>query len=545
MAKNLLIVESPAKAKTIEKYLGGDYIVKSSYGHIRDLSKENMGVEIDNNFLPNYIISKDKSKVVKELKDSVKKATEVWLATDEDREGEAISWHLCKVLGLDENTTKRIVFREITKPALESAINNPRTVDLNLVNAQQARRVLDRLVGFELSGLLWKKVKGKLSAGRVQSVAVKLIVDREREIKQFEPTIFYKVAALFNVENRAGKMVELKADLKERFSTEKEAVDFLNSCVGGEYNINDIQVKPLKRNPAPPFTTSTLQQEASRKIGFSVKRTMSAAQRLYEQGHISYMRTDSVNLSETARAAIAKTIIGNYGEEYHHSRTFKGKTQNAQEAHEAIRPTDTAKFNVASDRDQQKLYELIWKRTVASQMAPAQLEKTTVNIGVSTVSSASFIAVGEVLKFDGFLKVYMESKDEDDVESEAKGILPPLSVGQKLQEKEVTAIQRFTKAAPRFTEASLVKKMEELGIGRPSTYAPTISKITEEARGYITKESKEGVERQYNVYTLKYNEVGKEVLTEITGAAKNKLFPNDIGILVSDFLSANFESIMD
>ncbi len=545
MTKNLLIVESPAKAKTIEKYLGKNFFVKSSYGHIRDLSKEKMGVEIDNNFLPNYVISKDKSKVVKELKESVKKATEVWLATDEDREGEAISWHLCKVLGLDENSTKRIVFREITKPALESAINNPRTVDINLVNAQQARRVLDRLVGFELSGLLWKKVKGKLSAGRVQSVAVKLIVDRERAINKFEPEIFYKVIALFNVENRAGKMVELKADLKERFKSQKEATDFLNNCIGGTFSINNIQVKPLKRNPAPPFTTSTLQQEASRKLGFSVKRTMSNAQRLYEQGHISYMRTDSVNLSETSRAAIGKTIVGNYGENYLHPRTFKGKSQNAQEAHEAIRPTDPAKFNVTQDRDQQRLYELIWKRTVATQMAQAQLEKTTVSIGVSTIDTANFVAIGEVLKFDGFLKVYMESIDDEDTEGEAKGILPPLSVGQKLQEKVVTATERFTKASPRYSEASLVKKMEELGIGRPSTYAPTISKITEETRGYITKESKEGVEREYNVINLIDGVVETSKATEKTGAEKSKLFPNDIGILVSDFLSDNFENIMD
>lgn len=545
MAKNLLIVESPAKAKTIEKYLGKEFTVKSSYGHVRDLSKENMGVEIENSFKPKYIISKEKAKVVKDLKASVKNAEEVWLATDEDREGEAISWHLCEVLGLDENSTKRIVFREITKPALEKAIQNPRTVDLNLVNAQQARRVLDRLVGFELSSLLWKKVKGKLSAGRVQSVAVKLIVDQERAIQAFETTPFFKLIAIFNVEGENGRIAEIKADLKDNFSSAQAANDFLSKCVNASYSIKDIQVKPTKRSPSAPFTTSTLQQEASRKMGFSVKRTMIAAQRLYEQGHISYMRTDSVNLSDTAVAAISKTIESTYGQNYVQVRKFKGKSQNAQEAHEAIRPTRPETLTVSGDRDVQRMYELIWKRTVASQMAQAQIEKTTVNIGISTIPDAKLVAKGEVLKFDGFLKVYLESKDDEENEDDTKGILPPLKIGQSLALNHMTATERFTRPPARYTEASLVKKMEELGIGRPSTYAPTISKITEATRGYITKDSREGTPRNYKVLNLKSGAITAEDKVENTGVEKNKLFPNDIGILVSDFLSQNFDNIMD
>ncbi|MFK7934558.1 MAG: type I DNA topoisomerase [Saprospiraceae bacterium] len=544
MPKNLLIVESPAKAKTIEKYLGEDFKVKSSFGHVRDLDKTNNAVDVDNDFDLKYIVSPEKKKVVKELKDWVKKVDEVWLATDEDREGEAISWHLCKVLGLDEHTTKRIVFREITKPAIQKAILKPRTVDLNLVDAQQARRVLDRLVGFELSGILWKKVKGKLSAGRVQSVAVKLLVERERQIMEFEAKPFYRINAIFSVKNEAGKLVELKAELPTRYDTEQEAQTFLNKSVGATFKINDIEVKPLKRKPTAPFTTSTLQQDASRKLGFAVKRTMSVAQRLYEQGFITYMRTDSVSLSETALQAIATEIEDSYGQEYLQTRRFKTKKKDAQEAHEAIRPTYIQRKNVSGDRDEQRLYELIWKRTIASQMAEAKLEKTTVRIGNSNIPAATLNAVGEVLKFDGFLKVYLEGKDDDGEEGEAKGILPPLKIGQVLDLDNMTAVERFTRPPARFTEAALVKKLEELGIGRPSTYAPTISKIMEEGRGYVVKEEREGVERKYNFLTLKNNKVAKEVRTETTGAVKNRLIPTDLGMIVSDFLSKHFEGVM-
>ncbi|HHS95911.1 MAG TPA: type I DNA topoisomerase, partial [Phaeodactylibacter sp.] len=440
MAKNLLIVESPAKAKTIEKILGKDFTVKSSYGHVRDLDKGDGGVDVQNNFQPKYIIPAEKQKVVKELRDQTKKADEVWLATDEDREGEAISWHLCKVLGLDETKTKRIVFREITKPAIQKAVTQPRTVDQHLVNAQQARRILDRLVGFELSGILWRKVKGQLSAGRVQSVAVKLVAEREREIMGFKATSFFKVSATFDVKNENGRVVKLKAEMPKRFDTEKEALHFVQKCVGADYTINNIEVKPVKRKPTAPFTTSTLQQEASRKLGFSVKRTMTNAQRLYEQGFITYMRTDSVNLSETAIAAIASEIKEKYGDRYLHTRRFKSKKQNAQEAHEAIRPTYIDRQVVTSDRDQQRLYELIWKRTIASQMADAELEKTIVSIGISTVPDAMLKAQGEVLKFDGFLKVYLVSKDDDDDSSDDSGILPPLKVGETLTLDELLAM---------------------------------------------------------------------------------------------------------
>ncbi len=543
MAKNLLIVESPAKAKTIEKYLGEDFTVKSSMGHIRDLDKGNKAIDKENGFKPKYIVSPEKTKVVKDLKDAVKNVEEVWLATDEDREGEAISWHLCKVLGLDEHTTKRIVFREITKPAILKAIQSPRKLDLNLVNAQQARRILDRLVGFELSEILWKKVKGKLSAGRVQSVAVKIIVERERDIMKFQAQPFFKVSAIFNVQNEQNKVVALKAELATRFEEQADAADFLNKCNGAAFNIEKIEVKPIKRKPTAPFTTSTLQQEASRKLGFSVNRTMQNAQRLYEQGHITYMRTDSVNLSETALQGIALEIETKYGSEYVHTRKFKTKKENAQEAHEAIRPTNISVQQVTSDRDQQRLYELIWKRTIASQMAEARLEKTIVDIGISNIPDTFLKAEGEVLKFDGFLKVYLAGKDDDD-EEEAKGMLPPLKVGQTLDLNEMTALERFTRPPSRYTEASLVKKLEELGIGRPSTYAPTISKIMESNRGYVSKVLRDGVERTYKILKLKNGQVETTTDTEVTGAIKNRLVPSDLGMLVSDFLSEHFSDIM-
>ncbi|MEM6378482.1 MAG: type I DNA topoisomerase [Bacteroidota bacterium] len=544
MPKNLLIVESPAKAKTIEKYLGKDFTVKSSYGHVRDLDKSNNAVDIENDFEPKYVVSPDKSKLVSELKSIVKKVDEVWLATDEDREGEAISWHLCEVLGLDPRETKRIVFREITKPAIQNAITQPRTVDLNLVDAQQARRILDRLVGYELSEILWKKVRGKLSAGRVQSVAVKLVVEREKEINEFEINSFFRVNAIFKVRNEKGTWVELKAELSDRFETQEEAETFLKQCIGATYTIEDVQVRPLKRKPTAPFTTSTLQQEASRKLGFGVKRTMSVAQKLYEQGFITYMRTDSVSLSELALQSIGDTIQKEYGNQYHKLRRFKGKSSNAQEAHEAIRPTYFERKSVSGDRDEQRLYELIWKRTVASQMAEAILEKTTVKIGISTIPGKQLKAEGEVLKFDGFLKVYLESKDDED-EEEAKGMLPPLKVGQELQLKNMTALERFTRPPARFSEAALVKKMEELGIGRPSTYAPTIGKIMEPKRGYVVKESRDGEPRSYQIFKLENEEVSSSKGSELTGAVKNRLFPTDMGMIVSDFLDQYFDDIMD
>jgi DNA topoisomerase I len=544
MPKNLLIVESPAKAKTIEKILGKDFTVKSSYGHIRDLPKSERAVDVDKGFEPKYVITPDKQKVVKELREWVKKVDEVWLATDEDREGEAISWHLCEALGLDEKTTKRIVFHEITPPAIQKAVQNPRLLDRHLVDAQQARRVLDRLVGYELSELLWKKVKGKLSAGRVQSVAVRLIVDREREIQQFNVASFYKVSALFMVPNEQGKLVALKAEAPGRYDQEKDAEAFLQKCIGAGFSIGNIEVKPLKRKPAPPFTTSTIQQEASRKLGFSVKRTMSAAQKLYEQGFITYMRTDSTSISELALKSIAEEIEKNYGPRYQHTRRYKSKIASAQEAHEAIRPTYIDRQHVPGDRDEQRLYELIWKRTIASQMSDAELEKTIVQIDVSTMPDAKLVAEGEALQFDGFLKVYLESKDDDDDE-ETKGILPPLKVGQQLQLKKMDATQRFTRPPARYTEAGLVKKLEELGIGRPSTYAPTISKIMEEGRGYVVKDSRDGTERLYQVYELKDGVISKKTEKETAGAAKNQLFPTDMGFIVSDFLTQHFTGIMD
>jgi DNA topoisomerase-1 len=560
MAKNLLIVESPAKAKTIEKYLGSDFVVKSSMGHIRDLikdSKDQKAIDVDNKYKANYEISPDKFKVVKELREWVKKVDEVWLATDEDREGEAISWHLAEVLNLNVKTTKRIAFHEITKPALLKAVQNPRLIDLDLVNAQQSRRVLDRLVGFELSELLWRKVKSGLSAGRVQSVAVRLVVDREREIEEFNTAPFFRIGARFNVLNNE-KNIQVSAklyDLKQRseehkFEKEGDAKAFLNKCLPATYTVEEITVKPTKRSPAPPFTTSTLQQEASRKLYFPVSKTMRVAQALYEAGHITYMRTDSTNLSAEALKNIEKAIVGNYGQNYHKYRTYSSK-KGAQEAHEAIRPTYMEKQNVSGDRDEQRLYELIWKRAIASQMADAQLEKTTVDVKISTVNDALLVAVGEVLKFDGFLKVYLESKDEEEDEDAEDAILPPMKKGQKLDLKEMEAVERYTRPPYRYTEAGLVKKLEELGIGRPSTYAPTIERIMNPTRGYITKESREGSERPYRVLMLHASSPKKEAhITESTkkevyGADKNKLFASDMGKQVSDFLVKYFDKIMN
>jgi DNA topoisomerase I len=544
MAKNLLIVESPAKAKTIEKFLGSDFTVKSSYGHVRDLPKGDISVDVENDFKPNYVVTPDKAKVVKELKDAVKKVDEVWLATDEDREGEAISWHLCQVLGLDEHTTKRIVFHEITKPAIQKAITQPRLLDLHLVDAQQARRIVDRLVGYELSELLWKKVKGKLSAGRVQSVAVRLVVEREREIQAFETTPFFKIAAEFNVKSVEGKVSILKAEAPERFENQGGANAFLQKCIGAAFNINDIEVKPAKRKPAAPFTTSTLQQEASRKLGFSVSRTMLVAQRLYEAGFITYMRTDSTNLSEMAIATIAQEIESQFGKNYVQTRRYKTNKAGAQEAHEAIRPTYITNHTIAGDRDQQRLYELIWKRTIASQMAEAELERTIVKIGISNMPGSPLQAEGEVLKFDGFLKVYLESQDDDDDE-DGKGILPPLKVGQALDLKDMNATERYTRPPSRYSEAALVSKLEELGIGRPSTYAPTISKIMEENRGYVIKDNRDGEVRKFAILTLKNGQITKSEGSEVTGAVKNRLFPTDMGMVVTDYLFEHFKEIMD
>lgn len=543
MAKNLLIVESPAKAKTIEKILGDDFEVKSCYGHIRDLKKEEMGIDISNNYKPTYIVPEDKEKVVKELKQIAKKSNEIWLATDEDREGEAISWHLCEVLGLDPEKTKRIVFHEITKPAIKAAVDKPRTVDMNLVNAQQARRILDRIVGFELSPVLWRKmsVKNNLSAGRVQSVAVRIIAEREREINAFTPTSTFRVEASFSAKDIADKSVVFSAEGKKHQNAET-AESFLKSCLNAEYTVADIQVKPGKKTPSPPFTTSTLQQEASRKLGYSVARTMILAQKLYESGKITYMRTDSVNLSETALEDIAKNIKSQYGAKYVQNRKFKNKNDSAQEAHEAIRPTYMENTTV-EDADVKRLYELIWKRTMACQMADAELERTTAKINIST-NKEELTAQGEVLKFDGFLKVYMEDKDEEDInEDEREGMLPPLSTGQKLPLKEMRATERFTRPQPRYTEASLVKKLEELGIGRPSTYAPTIATILK--RGYVEKRDKEGVKRTYRILKLKDNKITSTSDEENTGAEKSKLFPTDLGLVVTDFLKQYFDDIMD
>lgn len=538
MAKNLVIVESPAKAKTIEGYLGKDFVVKSSYGHVRDLAKKGLAIDIGNNFKPDYAVSADKKQVITDLKKLVKEASTVWLATDEDREGEAISWHLYETLKLDKKDTKRITFNEITKPAVQRAIENPREINQELVNAQQARRVLDRLVGFELSPVLWKKVKPSLSAGRVQSVAVRLLVEREREIQNFKPDVYYRVTGDFSAKDDV-----LNTALAHNLGTDKEVETFLSSCENADFSVQDVVKKPGVKNPSAPFTTSTLQQEASLKLGFGVSRTMSVAQRLYEAGHITYMRTDSVNFSDTAIDGAKAAILKNYGEQYSNPKRYKNKSSGAQEAHEAIRPTAFEQQHVSMGSDEERLYDLIWKRSIASQMSQAKLERTTIKIGAENVKDL-FVAKGEVIKFDGFLKVYLESSLEDDEEDKAlEGLLPDLKVGDKVGVEEITATQRFTKAAPRYVEASLVKKLEELGIGRPSTYAPTISTI--QKRGYVEKREREGEERKYQVYTLNNEGISQKEATEITGRDRNKLTPTDIGMVVTDFLVEHFGRILD
>ena len=542
MQKNLVIVESPAKAKTIEKFLGKDYKVLSSYGHIRDLKKKEFSIDIDKNFKPHYEIPGDKKKVVEELKAEAKEAETVWLASDEDREGEAIAWHLYEVLKLKPEHTKRIVFHEITKSAILKAIEKPRNIDINLVDAQQARRILDRIVGFELSPVLWRKVKPALSAGRVQSVAVRLIVEREREVQAFQSEASYRVTAVFLVPDTDGKLVEMKAELARRIKTKAEAQKFLESCKSATFTINDISTRPLKKSPSAPFTTSTLQQEAARKLGFTVAQTMMIAQRLYESGKITYMRTDSVNLSELAVNSSKVVIADLMGERYVYPRHFATKTKGAQEAHEAIRPTYMENAKIEGTPQEKKLYDLIWKRTIASQMADAEVEKTTVNISISN-ESETFTATGEVVKFDGFLHVYRESIDEDAEQEDETRLLPPLKKGQVLQNQGIVATERFTQHPPRYTEASLVRKLEELGIGRPSTYAPTISTIQQ--RGYVEKGEKAGEERSYNVLALQNNEITDITQVEITGAEKAKLIPTDIGTVVNDFLMEYFPNILD
>lgn len=542
MQKNLVIVESPAKAKTIEKFLGNDFKVMSSYGHIRDLKKKEMSIDTDS-LEPEYEIPEEKEKLVKELKSNAKKAEKIWLASDEDREGEAISWHLCEVLGLDEEKTNRIVFHEITKPAILEAIEHPRHIDMNLVNAQQARRVLDRLVGFKLSPVLWRKVKPALSAGRVQSVAVRLIVEREREIQNFKSESFYSVNGIFAITNNDGSQTEVRALLGTRFKTHEEAEQFLEKCKEATYTVQSVSKKPLKRTPAPPFTTSTLQQEAARKLGFTVSQTMMVAQHLYENGRITYMRTDSVNLSGLCINASKEEIKNLYGEEYSKSRQYRTSSKGAQEAHEAIRPTYMNQTEIEGTAQEKKLYDLIWKRTIASQMADAEIEKTTVNIAVSGTDE-QFIAQGEVVKFDGFIKVYRESIDDEELqEEELSHILPPLKKGQELTRREIQAIERFSQGPVRYTEASLVHKLEELGIGRPSTYAPTISTIQQ--REYVHKGDKKGEERTYTIDTLKGKQIKQSVRKEMVGSDKGKLLPTDIGIVVNDFLMENFKDIMD
>jgi DNA topoisomerase-1 len=537
MSKNLVIVESPAKARTIEGYLGKDFKVASSMGHIRDLPKGVGAIDIENDFEPTYEVSPDKKDIISKLKKLAKEAEMVYLASDEDREGEAISWHLKEVLDLKDAKTRRIVFTEITKKAILNAIENPRGIDVDLVNAQQARRVLDRLVGYELSPILWKKIATGLSAGRVQSVAVRMVVEREREITDFKVKSSYKINALFDLGN--GKT--LVAELPERFESEKDASGFLESCRNAAFKIADLQTRPSKRSPSPPFTTSTLQQEAARKLGFSVIQTMMVAQKLYEAGKISYMRTDSLNLSDEARQGAQRQIQSAFGKEFHQPRMFKTKSSGAQEAHEAIRPTDFSLMDPGMDRNAQRLYELIWKRSIASQMADAELEKTTATISIST-NPRTLVANGEVIKFEGFLKVYMESGDDEDEEENSK-VLPPLSIGQNLKLEDLVARQIFSRHPPRYTEASLVKKLEEMGIGRPSTYAPTITTV--QKRGYVVKEIREGVERKYNVYTLRDNIITKREDMEITGAEKNKLFPTNTAMVVNDFLVEHFPDITD
>jgi len=538
MAKNLVIVESPAKAKTIEKFLGKDYQVESSFGHIADLPSKELGVDVENDFSPKYIVDKEKKALVKKLRDLAKKAEMIWLASDEDREGEAISWHLAEELKLDRDKTKRIVFNSITKTAIQKAIQNPREINYNLVNAQQARRVLDRLVGYELSPVLWKKIKPGLSAGRVQSVAVRLIVERERDIEGFKPEASYRVVGEFKT---TGGSV-FGAKLNKNFASKEEAQQFLDKNIGADFEVAQLDKKPAKKSPAAPFTTSTLQQEASRKLYFSVGRTMQVAQRLYEAGLITYMRTDSVNLSGEAINAAKEAIIENYGESYSKVRNYTGKSKGAQEAHEAIRPTNMTRQSPSLERDQSKLYELIWKRTLASQMSDAQLERTNVKIKSNT-HSENFTANGEVIKFDGFLKVYMEGKDDEDATEEQDGMLPAMNVGDDLENNYITATERFTKAPYRYTEASLVKKLEELGIGRPSTYAPTISTI--QNRGYVAKGSVDGTQRNYVQLLMEHGKVIEKQLTEMVGSDKGKLVPTDIGMIVNDFLVSNFGSILD
>ena len=541
MQENLVIVESPAKAKTIEKFLGKEYTVKSSFGHIRDLSKKELGIDISNNFEPHYEIPADKKKVVGELDKLAKSAKTVWLASDEDREGEAIAWHLAQVLGLDPKTTKRIVFHEITKNAILHAVENPRSINMDLVNAQQARRVLDRLVGFELSPVLWRKVKPSLSAGRVQSVAVRLIVEREREIIAFESKDYYRVVADFEIAGANGKSGAFRAELNKRFATEQEAEAFLGKCKDARFTVLNVEQKPSKKNPPAPFTTSTLQQEAGRKLGMSVSPTMAVAQRLYEAGYITYMRTDSVNLSNQALAAAKEEITVLFGAEYSEVRNFKTKSKGAQEAHEAIRPSYMNHRTIEGGPQEKRLYELIWKRTVASQMASAQTERTVVDIAVSGAAE-QFVATGEVVKFDGFLRLYSESVEDETGEGE-EALLPPMKKGDEPTAQTITALQRFTQSPPRYSEASLVKRLEELGIGRPSTYAPTISTII--TRGYVIKESRDGEKRGYTQLTLSKGKIARKTLTETVGKEKNKLSPTDIGMIVTDFLDAQFAAVMD
>lgn len=541
MQENLVIVESPAKAKTIEKFLGKDYKVMSSYGHIRDLKKKELSIDT-RTLEPDYEIPDEKKKLVSELKSSAKKASKIWLASDEDREGEAISWHLCEVLGLDEAKTSRIVFHEITKSAIQEAIKTPRRLDMNLVNAQQARRVLDRLVGFKLSPILWRKVKPALSAGRVQSVAVRLIVEREREIQNFKTEPYYRLNAIFGIDNADGSQSELKAELDTRFKTHEEALAFLEKCKTAEFSIGSIAKKPLKRSPAPPFTTSTLQQEAARKLGFTVSQTMMVAQRLYENGLITYMRTDSVNLSRLAINTSKDEIIRLYGKEYSRPRNFTTHSKGAQEAHEAIRPTEMTRNVIEGTAQERRLYELIWKRTTASQMQDAEIEKTTVSIDVSGTTER-FVATGEVVAFDGFLKVYRESTDDDETQEESGHMLPVMREGQRLERREIVSTERYSQCPVRYTEASLVHKLEELGIGRPSTYAPTISTVQQ--REYVLKGDKKGVERAYKVDSLKGIKIASRTKMEMAGNEKGKLLPTDIGIVVNDFLMENFPVIMD
>ena len=541
MQKNLVIVESPAKAKTIEKFLGKDFKVMSSYGHIRDLKKKELSID-DKTLEPEYEIPEEKTKLVADLHAKADKAEKVWLASDEDREGEAISWHLCEVLGLDKKKTNRIVFHEITKPAILEAIEHPRHLDMNLVNAQQARRVLDRLVGFKLSPVLWRKVKPALSAGRVQSVAVRLIVEREREIQNFQSEVYYSVNGVFAITNPDGSASEVKALLGNRFKTEAEVIAFLEKCKDATFTVESIQKKPVKRTPAPPFTTSTLQQEAARKLGFSVSQTMMVAQHLYESGRITYMRTDSVNLSKLCLGASKGEIVRLYGEDYSKVRQYHTSAKGAQEAHEAIRPTYMDQTEIEGTAQEKRLYELIWKRTIASQMADAEIEKTTVNIEVSGTDE-TFVAQGEVVKFDGFIKVYRESSDDDDQQDEFGHILPPMKKGEVLTRREIAATERFSQGPQRYTEASLVHKMEELGIGRPSTYAPTISTIQQ--REYVQKGDKKGEERPYSLYLLKGKQISQKSRKELIGSEKGKLIPTDIGIVVNDFLMENFNEIMD